>query len=156
MNFKNIIKLTVKDMKVVNNKTTKQLYSKINLVNQIGKYITNSGGKQIRPILIILIAYALKYNNMKHHITTAAIIEFIHNANLLHDDVINKSILRKGKTKTNIIFVNAASILIDNFIYTRSFKMMITISSLKVLKLISYAINNIVESEIIQLINKKS
>ncbi|MCV2518745.1 MAG: polyprenyl synthetase family protein [Candidatus Lightella neohaematopini] len=156
MNFKNIIKLTAEDMKAVNNKITKQLHSKVNLVNQISNYIINSGGKQIRPILIILIAYALKFNNMKHHVTIAAIIEFIHNATLLHDDVIDKSILRRGKTTTNVVFGNAASILIGDFIYTRSFKMMTTINSLKVLKLISYAVNNIVEGEIMQLINKKN
>ncbi|MCV2499882.1 MAG: polyprenyl synthetase family protein [Candidatus Lightella neohaematopini] len=156
MNFKNIIKLTAKDMKAVNNKIIKQLHSKVNLVNQISNYIINSGGKQIRPILIILIAYALKYNNMKHHVTIAAIIEFIHNATLLHDDVIDKSILRRGRTTTNVVFGNAASILIGDFIYTRSFKMMTTINSLKILKLISYAVNNIVEGEIMQLINKKN
>ncbi|MCV2508623.1 MAG: polyprenyl synthetase family protein [Candidatus Lightella neohaematopini] len=154
MNFKNIIKLTAKDMKEVNHKIIKQLHSKVNLINQISNYII-SGGKQIRPILVILIVYALKYNNMKHHITIAAIIKFTHNVTLLHDDIIDKLTLRRGKTTVNVVFGNAVSILIGDFIYTCLFKIITTINLLKVLKSISYVINNIVEGEIMQLINKK-
>ncbi|MFP3019123.1 MAG: octaprenyl diphosphate synthase [Arsenophonus sp.] len=152
MNLESIINLTAQDMEAVNKAILNQFNSDIHLINQLGHYIINSGGKKIRPIITILVGKALGYQGKKH-INVAALIEFIHTATLLHDDVIDKSTLRRGKKTANAVFGNAASVLVGDFIYTRSFQMMTELNSMDVLKLMSDATNIISEGEIFQLIN---
>ncbi|OCQ50549.1 Octaprenyl-diphosphate synthase [Photorhabdus australis subsp. thailandensis] len=152
MNLESIIKLTADDMAAVNEAILSQLNSDVALINQLGYYIISGGGKRIRPIIAILSARALDYPGDKH-ITVAALIEFIHTATLLHDDVVDESDMRRGKATANATFGNAASVLVGDFIYTRSFQMMTALNSMRVLKLMSEATNVIAEGEVLQLMN---
>ncbi|MBX4180797.1 octaprenyl diphosphate synthase [Sodalis sp. CWE] len=152
MNLQQINKLTAQDMAEVNTIIHRQIKSDIALIDQLGHYIISSGGKRIRPMIAVLIARALHYQG-KQHITVAALIEFIHTATLLHDDVVDKSNMRRGKATANAEFGNAASVLVGDFIYTRAFQMMTTLESLRVLKLMSEAVNIIAEGEVLQLMN---
>ncbi|UDG81276.1 Octaprenyl diphosphate synthase [Candidatus Profftia lariciata] len=152
MNLKQITKLTAQDIADVNTTMLQQLNSKVSLINQLGYYIINSGGKRIRPLITVLSARALNYKGSKH-ITVAALIEFLHTAMLLHDDVVDKSNMRRGKATANVVFGNAASVLVGDFIYTRSFQMMTNLQSLRVLEIMSEATNIIAEGEVLQLIN---
>jgi octaprenyl-diphosphate synthase len=115
-------------------------------------YIVSSGGKRIRPMLTVLAARALGYNGTKHH-TLAAIIEFIHTATLLHDDVVDESTMRRGKETANAVFGNQASVLVGDFLYTRSFQMMVTLESMRVMDILADATNVISEGEVLQLMN---
>ncbi|WMY97647.1 MAG: octaprenyl diphosphate synthase [Arsenophonus sp.] len=150
MNLKSIIKLTKKDMQEVNKIIINELNSDVLLIKKISKYIIDSGGKKIRPIIAILIGKYLKYKGEKH-INIAALVEFIHTATLLHDDVIDKSKIRRGKKTVNTIFGNSASILIGDFIYSKSFQMMTNLGLMSILKLMSDTTNIIAKGEIIQL-----
>ncbi|MBS9431400.1 octaprenyl diphosphate synthase [Photorhabdus hainanensis] len=152
MNLESIIKLTADDMAAVNETILSQLNSDVTLINQLGYYIISGGGKRLRPIISILASRALGYQGDKH-ITVAALIEFIHTATLLHDDVVDESDMRRGKATANAMFGNAASVLVGDFIYTRSFQMMTTLNSMRVLKLMSEATNVIAEGEVLQLMN---
>ncbi|MGP1959842.1 MAG: octaprenyl diphosphate synthase [Arsenophonus sp. NC-TX2-MAG3] len=152
MNLESIINLTAKDMEAVNEVILNQLNSDVYLINQLGHYIISGGGKKIRPIIAILAGRALGYQR-ERHINIAALVEFIHIASLLHDDVVDESTLRRGKKTANVVFGNAASVLVGDFIYTRSFQMMIELDSMPVLKLMSDATNIIAEGEVSQLIN---
>ncbi|MCJ2375961.1 octaprenyl diphosphate synthase [Vibrio sp. ZSDZ34] len=152
MDFKAIQSLTASDMVKVNETIQAQLNSEVSLINQLGFYIVNSGGKRIRPLLAILSAKALGYDG-KAHTTAAAFIEFIHTATLLHDDVVDESDMRRGKATANAAFGNAASVLVGDYIYTRSFQMMTGLGSLRILELMSDAVNVIAEGEVQQLIN---
>ncbi|MDF7670972.1 octaprenyl diphosphate synthase [Orbaceae bacterium ESL0721] len=147
-----ILALVQDDMAKVNAAIQAEFSSDIALINQLGNYIISSGGKRIRPIIALLIAKALNYQGDKH-ITTAAFIEFIHTSTLLHDDVVDESDLRRGRSTANAIFGNAASVLVGDYIYTRSFQMMVSVESLKVLTIMSTATNVIAEGEVLQLIN---
>jgi octaprenyl-diphosphate synthase len=152
MDFKAIQTLTANDMAKVNQTIQAQLNSDVSLINQLGFYIVSGGGKRLRPLLALLSARALGYRG-EDHITSAAFIEFIHTATLLHDDVVDESDMRRGKATANAAFGNAASVLVGDFIYTRSFQMMTTLGSLKILELMSEAVNVIAEGEVQQLIN---
>ncbi|AWK44070.1 octaprenyl diphosphate synthase [Photorhabdus laumondii subsp. laumondii] len=152
MNLETIIKLTADDMAAVNETILSQLNSDVTLINQLGYYIISGGGKRIRPIIAILASRVLGYQGDKH-ITVAALIEFIHTATLLHDDVVDESDMRRGKATANAMFGNAASVLVGDFIYTRSFQMMTALNSMRVLKLMSEATNVIAEGEVLQLMN---
>lgn len=152
MNLESIINLTAKDMEAVNKAILNQLNSDVHLINQLGHYIISGGGKKIRPMIAILVGRALGYQGEKH-INVAALVEFIHTATLLHDDVVDESTLRRGKKTANAVFGNAASVLVGDFIYTRSFQMMTELDSMPVLKLMSDATNIIAEGEVSQLIN---
>ncbi len=152
MDFKAIETLTAGDMAKVNKIIQAQLNSEVALINQLGFYIISSGGKRLRPLLAILSAKALGYQGSGHHLA-AAFIEFIHTATLLHDDVVDESDMRRGKETANIAFGNAASVLVGDYIYTRSFQMMTDLGSLKILSLMSEAVNVISEGEVQQLIN---
>ncbi|CAL1329361.1 Octaprenyl diphosphate synthase [Candidatus Providencia siddallii] len=147
-----IIKLISDDMLAVNKIIFNKLNSDILLIKQLGNYIVNSGGKRIRPIIAILVGKSLGYTGNKH-IKIAALIEFIHTATLLHDDVVDESCIRRGKKTANIIFGNASSILVGDFIYTLSFKMMIDLNSMSVLKLMSGAANIVAKGEVLQLMS---
>ncbi|WP_267341234.1 MULTISPECIES: octaprenyl diphosphate synthase [unclassified Gilliamella] len=147
-----ILDLVKDDLVKVNQAIQAELSSDVALINQLGNYIISSGGKRIRPVIALLIAKALNYQGDKH-IITAAFIEFIHTATLLHDDVVDESDLRRGKSTANALFGNAASVLVGDYIYTRSFQMMVRTESFKVLTIMSAATNVIAEGEVQQLIN---
>jgi len=152
MDFKTIQALTADDMAKVNETIQAQLNSDVSLINQLGFYIVSGGGKRLRPLLAILSARALGYQGDSHTMA-AAFIEFIHTATLLHDDVVDESDMRRGKATANAAFGNAASVLVGDFIYTRSFQMMTELGSMKILKLMSNAVNVIAEGEVQQLMN---
>ena len=152
MNIKQISELAEQDMQLVNQCISQQLNSDVALINQLGMYIVNSGGKRIRPMLTVLAAKALNYQGDKQH-TLAAIIEFIHTATLLHDDVVDESTLRRGKQTANAVFGNQASVLVGDFLYTRSFQMMVTLDSMRIMNILADATNVISEGEVLQLMN---
>ncbi|GLR11140.1 octaprenyl diphosphate synthase [Mixta theicola] len=152
MNLEQINELTAQDMAAVNETILSQLNSDVSLINQLGYYIISGGGKRIRPMIAILAARALGYQG-KQHVTIAALIEFIHTATLLHDDVVDESDMRRGKATANAAFGNAASVLVGDFIYTRAFQMMTSLGSLRILALMSEAVNVIAEGEVLQLMN---
>ncbi|WP_166422194.1 octaprenyl diphosphate synthase [Paraglaciecola sp. 20A4] len=152
MDLDNILSLAEPDMLAVNQLIQKQVNSDVSLINQLGFYIVNSGGKRLRPLLTVLAARALAIENEQHH-TLAAIIEFIHTATLLHDDVVDESTMRRGRETANEVFGNQASVLVGDFLYTRSFQMMVTLDSMRVMQILSDATNVIAEGEVLQLMN---
>ncbi|HBY5994726.1 TPA: octaprenyl diphosphate synthase [Klebsiella pneumoniae] len=152
MNLEKINELTAQDMAGVNATILEQLNSDVQLINQLGYYIVSGGGKRIRPMIAVLAARAVGYQGSAH-VTIAALIEFIHTATLLHDDVVDESDMRRGKATANAAFGNAASVLVGDFIYTRAFQMMTQLGSLKILEVMSEAVNVIAEGEVLQLMN---
>jgi octaprenyl-diphosphate synthase len=136
----------------VNALILKKLHSEVVLVNQLGHYIVSSGGKRLRPALVILSAGACKYGGDQQHLV-AAIIEFIHTATLLHDDVVDSSELRRGKETANALFGNEASVLVGDFLYSRAFQMMVEVGQMRVMEILSEATNVIAEGEVLQLLN---
>ncbi|WP_039990055.1 octaprenyl diphosphate synthase [Paraglaciecola arctica] len=152
MKLETINQLAHKDMLAVNALIQKQVDSEVSLINQLGFYIVNSGGKRLRPLLTVLAARALNTQTDQHH-TLAAIIEFIHTATLLHDDVVDESTMRRGKETANAVFGNQASVLVGDFLYTRSFQMMVSLKRMRVMEILSNATNVIAEGEVLQLMN---
>lgn len=144
--------LAENDMQDVNQLIYKQLESDVALINQLGFYIINGGGKRMRPLLSILAARAIDYQG-EAHLKLAAIIEFIHTASLLHDDVVDESTLRRGRETANALFGNSASVLVGDFLYTRSFQMMTELENMKVLTVLADATNVLAEGEVLQLMN---
>jgi len=140
------------DMEAVNAVIRRQLYSDVPLVNQIAEYIISAGGKRIRPVLVLLVANAYGYRGTHHH-ELAAVIEFIHTATLLHDDVVDESSLRRGRQTANALFGNAASVLVGDFVYSRAFQMMVAVSDMRVMRILADATNVIAEGEVLQLLN---
>jgi octaprenyl-diphosphate synthase len=122
------------------------------LINQLSHYIIGSGGKRLRPLLALLVARACGYQGDKH-IDAAAIVEFIHTATLLHDDVVDESDMRRGKQTANNVWGNQAAVLVGDFLYSRSFEMMVDIGSMRVMEILSTATNTIAEGEVLQLLN---
>ncbi|GAA4023507.1 octaprenyl diphosphate synthase [Actimicrobium antarcticum] len=140
------------DMDAVNLVIRQQLHSDVALVNQIAEYIISAGGKRIRPVLVLLVANAFGYRGTHHH-HLAAVVEFIHTATLLHDDVVDESSLRRGRQTANALFGNAASVLVGDFVYSRAFQMMVSIDDMRVMRILSDATNVIAEGEVLQLLN---
>lgn len=140
------------DMQAVNELIYQRLQSDVVLINQLAYYIISGGGKRIRPLLAVLTAKALSYEG-DAHIRLATIIEFIHTATLLHDDVVDESELRRGRDTANQLFGNAASVLVGDFLHTRAFQMMVELGSMRVMELLSDATNLIAEGEVMQLMN---
>ncbi|KZN47555.1 octaprenyl diphosphate synthase [Pseudoalteromonas luteoviolacea] len=153
MDIKAIQSLIEQDMLSVNQLIFEQMQSDVALVNQLGLYIVNSGGKRVRPMLTLLAAKALEAEQQNKHITLATIIEFIHTATLLHDDVVDESNLRRGEPTANAEFGNAASVLVGDFIYTRSFQLMVGLNNMEVMQILADATNIIAEGEVLQLMN---
>lgn len=122
------------------------------LVNQIAEYIISAGGKRIRPVLVLLIANAYSYRGTDHH-QLAAVVEFIHTATLLHDDVVDESSLRRGRKTANALFGNAASVLVGDFLYSRAFQMMVSVGDIRIMQILADATNVIAEGEVLQLLN---
>ncbi len=147
-----IRELIAEDMTSVNRLIHESLYSEVALINQLGHYIVNSGGKRLRPVLTLLSARVHGYHGTDH-IHLAAIIEFIHTATLLHDDVVDESSMRRGRETANEIWGNEASVLVGDFLYSRSFQMMVELKNMEVMSVLADTTNTIAEGEVMQLIN---
>jgi octaprenyl-diphosphate synthase len=148
----NIISTIAADMEAVNDVIRQRLHSEVALVNQIAEYIISAGGKRIRPVLVLLVANAYSYRGAAHH-ELAAVVEFIHTATLLHDDVVDESSLRRGRATANALFGNAASVLVGDFLYSRAFQMMVSLNNMRIMSILSDATNVIAEGEVLQLLN---
>lgn len=140
------------DMNAVDAVIRARLHSDVVLVRRVAEYIINSGGKRMRPALVLLAAGALGYDGRHHH-ELAAVVEFIHTATLLHDDVVDESSLRRGRDTANALFGNAASVLVGDFLYSRAFQMMVEVNDMRVMRVLSDATNVIAEGEVLQLMN---
>jgi octaprenyl-diphosphate synthase len=140
------------DMRAVDNVIRQSLHSDVALVRQVSEYIINSGGKRLRPVLVLLSAGCFNYTGRAHH-ELAAVVEFIHTATLLHDDVVDESELRRGRETANALFGNAASVLVGDFLYSRAFQMMVAVDNMEVMRILSDATNVIAEGEVLQLLN---
>lgn len=128
------------------------LHSEVVLINQVAEYIINSGGKRLRPALSLLSAGVFGEIKAQHH-TLAAVVEFIHTATLLHDDVVDESSMRRGRATANTMFGNAASVLVGDFVYSRAFQMMVSVQNMRVMEILAEATNIIAEGEVLQLLN---
>jgi len=144
----------VSDLAALDRLIHEQLHSNAGLVRHVGEHIINAGGKRIRPLLVFLVARALGYDGYHHH-TLATIIEFIHTASLLHDDVVDESGLRRGVESANARFGNAAAVLVGDFMQTRAFQMMLSLNNMKVMEILADATNTIAEGEVLQLMNAR-
>ena len=142
MDLTEIHLLVAGDMEQVNDLIRRSLHSEVVLISQLSHYIINSGGKRLRPVLVLLSARACGYPGLDH-ITLAAIIEFIHTATLLHDDVVDASELRRGQETANALWGNEASVLVGDFLYSRAFEMMVDVSRMRVMDILSHATNTI-------------
>src|ERR1700735_1645402 len=140
------------DMEQVNRVIRHRLASEVMLINQISEYIISAGGKRLRPALLLLVAGALGETTGHRH-ELAAVVEFIHTATLLHDDVVDESALRRGRATANALFGNAASVLVGDFLYSRAFQLMVGVNSMRVLAVLADATNVIAEGEVLQLMN---
>ncbi|ARQ45116.1 polyprenyl synthetase family protein [Oxalobacter formigenes] len=143
------------DMEGVNRIIREQLHSNVPFISQIAEYLINAGGKRIRPALVLLMARAFGYQGTQHQML-AAMIEFIHTATLLHDDVVDEADLRRGKSSANALFGNAASVLVGDFLYTRAFQMIVAVNDMRILPVLSDATNLIAEGEVMQLVNVRN
>ncbi len=139
-------------MRRVDEVIRERLASRVALIDQISHYIVGAGGKRIRPRLVLLFAQALGFEGPERH-ELAAIVEFIHTATLLHDDVVDESALRRGRATANAMFGNAASVLVGDFLYSRAFQMMVSVNRMRVLQVLADATNVIAEGEVLQLMN---
>jgi octaprenyl-diphosphate synthase len=146
--------LVATDLTATDNLIDTCLQSEIDLIQQLGRHLIHSGGKRLRPLVVLLSAHAFNYRGDKH-ITLAAIIELIHTVTLLHDDVVDASELRRGQKTANAVWGNAASVLVGDFLYSRTFQMMASIGSLPIMQLLADATNVISKGEILQLLNCK-
>ena len=140
------------DLEAVDAVIRQRLHSDVVLVRQVAEYIVQSGGKRLRPALVLLSAGALGYRGAYHH-ELSAVIEFIHTATLLHDDVVDASDLRRGRETANAMFGNSASVLVGDFLYSRAFQMMVAVNDMRVMQVLSDATNVIAEGEVLQLMN---
>lgn len=152
MSFDDVMALCQSDMEAVDRVIHQRLSSDVALVNQLSHYIVNSGGKRLRPLLVLLSAKSFGYQGDMHYLL-AAIIEFIHTATLLHDDVVDESDLRRGNETANALFGNAASVLVGDFLYSRAFEMMVDVDDMRVMQILATTTNIIAEGEVMQLMN---
>ncbi|KQR85328.1 octaprenyl diphosphate synthase [Burkholderia sp. Leaf177] len=151
-NAANVLEPIAEDMQQVNRVIRQRLASEVMLINQISEYIIGAGGKRLRPALLLLVSGALG-DTTSHRHELAAVVEFIHTATLLHDDVVDESDLRRGRKTANALFGNAASVLVGDFLYSRSFEMMVGVGKMRVMEILSVATNVISEGEVLQLLN---
>ena len=150
--FNNIQTFTARDMQAVDTVIRLSLHSEVALINTISEHIIGGGGKRLRPALVIISSGLFQPTNAQHH-ELAAIVEFIHTATLLHDDVVDESAMRRGKSTANHLFGNAASVLVGDFLYSRAFQMMVKLQNMRVMDILSQATNVISEGEVLQLMN---
>lgn len=152
MSFESIKQLLAPDMSAVDGVIRARLHSDVALVSQVAEYIINNGGKRLRPALVVLSAKAFAYQGSYHH-DLAAVVEFIHTATLLHDDVVDESELRRGRATASALFGNAASVLVGDFLYSRAFQMMVEVNDMRVMRTLADATNTIAEGEVLQLLS---
>ncbi|MBT8420484.1 MAG: polyprenyl synthetase family protein [Gammaproteobacteria bacterium] len=153
MDFSSIRELVHEDMRATDALIEEQLHSDVVLVNRISSYIVHSGGKRLRPLLVLLATHLFGNNNGRDHIALAAIIEFIHTATLLHDDVVDASDLRRGQETANTVWGNNASVLVGDFLYSRAFQMMVQVGDMRIMEIFADTTNVIAEGEVMQLLN---
>ena len=152
LRFDDVVAIAEKDRRAVDQLIAESLESDVALVSQVSQYIVMSGGKRLRPLVVLLAARALGYEG-EQHVRAAAIIEFIHTATLLHDDVVDSSSRRRGMDSANTVFGNQASVLVGDFLYSRSFQMMVDIGNMRVMQILADATNTIAAGEVMQLMN---
>jgi octaprenyl-diphosphate synthase len=152
VSFDDVAALTDGDMRAVDKLISTSLESDVVLVSQVSEYIVMSGGKRLRPLIVLLAAQALGYEG-DEHVRAAAIIEFIHTATLLHDDVVDSSARRRGQDSANTVFGNQASVLVGDFLYSRAFQMLVDIGDMRVMRILADATNTIAAGEVMQLMN---
>lgn len=152
MSIQEIFGPIASDMQAVDGVIRSRLNSDVVMIRTIGEYIISAGGKRMRPALVLMIAKALGYQGNLHHLL-AAVIEFIHTSTLLHDDVVDESDMRRGRETANAVFGNAASVLVGDYLYSRSFEMMVEVDSMRVMQILSQATTVIAEGEVLQLLN---
>ena len=151
-NVEDLRKLVADDINTVDQLIRERLQSDVALINQLSHYIINSGGKRLRPLLVLLAARACNYPG-EQHINLAAVIEFIHTATLLHDDVVDASQLRRGNMTANAVWGNEAAVLVGDFLYSRAFEMMVDANDMRIMEIMSHTTNTIAEGEVLQLLN---
>ncbi|KAB2896977.1 MAG: octaprenyl-diphosphate synthase [Dokdonella sp.] len=144
--------LAAQDMAAIDALIRQRLASDVVLVNQVAEHIVGGGGKRLRPMLHVLAARAAGYHGQQH-VQLAAVIEFIHTSTLLHDDVVDESQLRRGRSTANAVWGNAASVLVGDFLYSRSFQMMVELDSMRIMRILADTTNRIAEGEVLQLLN---
>lgn len=152
MNLSTLIEPIADDMKALDVVIRERLNSDVVLIHTIGEYIVSAGGKRMRPALLLLVARALAYQGNTHHLL-AGVVEFIHTATLLHDDVVDESDMRRGRHTANAVYGNAASVLVGDYLYSRSFEMMVQSNSMPAMAVLSAATTVIAEGEVLQLLN---
>ena len=154
-NFSEIHALMKSDLVMMDEILVNRLDSNVDLISQMSQYIINSGGKRIRPLLLLLCARAMNYKGDYHH-SMAVVIELIHTATLLHDDVVDSSSIRRGHETANELWGNAPSVLVGDFLYSRAFEIMVEPNSMQIMKILSKATNQISEGEVLQLLSIKN
>ena len=152
VDFDEVAALVADDIQAVNRLISSSLETDVSLVSQVSEYIVMSGGKRLRPLIVLLAARAMGYTG-EQHVRAATIIEFIHTATLLHDDVVDGSARRRGQDSANSVFGNQASVLVGDFLYSRSFQMMVDIDNMRVMQILADATNTIAAGEVMQLMN---
>ncbi len=152
VNFDDVAALADGDMRAVDKLISTSLASDVTLVSQVSQHIVMSGGKRLRPLIVLLAARALGYKG-NEHIRAATIVEFIHTATLLHDDVVDSSARRRGQDSANTVFGNQASVLVGDFLYSRAFQMLVDIGDMRVMQILADATNTIAAGEVMQLMN---
>ena len=154
-NFTEIQALMKSELDLMNKILVNRLDSNVDLISQMSQYIINSGGKRIRPLLLLICAKATEYDG-DYHYSMAVVIELIHTATLLHDDVVDQSATRRGKETANELWGNAPSVLVGDFLYSRAFEIMVEPNSMEIMRILSKATNQISEGEVLQLLNIKN
>lgn len=152
MSFESVKGLVAADLQEVDRVIRYRLASDVVLVNQVAEYIIGGGGKRLRPLVVVIAARACGYTGMRHA-EAAAIIEFIHTATLLHDDVVDGSKLRRGRDTANSVWGNDASVLVGDYVYSRAFEMMVSLGNMRIMDVMASATNKIAEGEVLQLMN---
>jgi octaprenyl-diphosphate synthase len=152
MSVDELRQLVDEDVQAVDELIRTRLSSDVALINQLSHYIINNGGKRLRPLLVLLAARACQYQG-DQHINLAAVIEFIHTATLLHDDVVDASKLRRGNMTANAVWGNQAAVLVGDFLYSRAFEMMVEANDMYIMEVMSHTTNTIAEGEVLQLLN---
>ena len=152
MPLEEIRKLVADDLRRVDQVVVARLASEVALVNQVAQYIVAGGGKRLRPLCVLLAARACGYTGAQH-VEAAAVIEFIHTATLLHDDVVDGSDLRRGRETSNHVWGNPASVLVGDYLYSRAFQMMVGLGDMRIQEVMANATNTIAEGEVLQLMN---
>ena len=154
MDFKAISSVVAEDFEAVNRFITHHLDTEVPLIREVGEYIVDSGGKRLRPLVGLLSARASGYTGAQH-VDVAAVIEFLHTATLLHDDVVDESSLRRGRPTVNAVWGNSASVLVGDFLISRAFQLMVALRDQRLLEILSQSTNTISEGEVLQLINTR-